>query len=210
MIIEDISKIVISFCFGFLLSPFSWGILYLPMFMIIFGTIDYLFYGGKFEYEYFEHRTSIIYYSFLGFIIGRTFHELNVVPIENFHKKKKKKIIKHNVEKYLLLKDLKFISNIKKDKYINISDKENIDFSNFYFYIYRLIIFSTEDEIIKFVNNNINNGIILLETDKDEKLLTRVKNCKVGIQNLINTYKKSILIKDKMELLIQKIDNLKL
>ena len=126
MLIEDLSKIGFSFCFGFLLSPFTWGLLYLPIFIIIFGIIDYAFFKGSFTYEYFEHRTSIIYYGIIGFIIGRTFHDLSITPIEGLYIKKRKKELHYNLHK-LLYKDLKLISKIRVNSYINITDKNIVN-----------------------------------------------------------------------------------
>lgn len=209
MLLSDVSKIAFSFCFGFLLSPFSWGILYLPIFIIIFGSIDYLFFKGEFTYEYFEHRVSIIFYGILGFIIGRTFHNLIVTPTENFHIKIPKKLITYNFHENMLSDDMKFISSIKKNQMINISDRCILNSNESYYFVYRFIVFSHVNSIYKFLDKTINNAIFLYNNTKDKqdrtKLLDEIKNCIKGMKNIKETYYRDINFCLKVDILINKI-----
>lgn len=73
------AQVISSFCVGILFSPYSWGLLYFVMFMIIFELLEYIFTQGDPEFYQVTTRLGVICGYFLGWIIGRRAAGLEVL-----------------------------------------------------------------------------------------------------------------------------------
>lgn len=206
---SDHVKIIFSFVFGILLSPFSWGIFYLVASIIIFFVIDYIFCEGKFEYNYLEHRASVIFYGILGFIIGRTIHDMSVMPTTKLHKCKPKKDLKYDFHETLLIRDLEFICSIERDKLINISDRYKYNIRDTYYFFYKLILFSHRNDIHIFIDNTIGKAIALYDMKKYEYIRELICKSEIGLNNLMHTYRDDKIFCDKIGVVITHIKKLK-
>lgn len=205
MLPSDHCKIIISFVFGILLSPFSWGIFYLLLSIVIFFLIDYVFCNGKFEYSYLEHRASVIFYSVLGFIIGRTIHRVTIMPTDELHKCKPIKDITYDFHETLLLRDLQFISEIEKDVLINVTDRYKLRITDTYYFLYKLIMFNHRNDIYSFIDNTIGNSIALYKIKRHENIKELLVKSEEGLNNLMYTYKDDKVFCDKIKKVIDSI-----
>lgn len=206
---SDHIKIIFSFVLGVLLSPFSWGIFYLILSIVIFFVIDYIFCNGKFEYEYLEHRGSIIFYGVLGFIIGRTIHGMSVMPTNKLHKCKPVKDLTYDFHETLLIRDLEFIGSIERGKLINISDRYKYNIKDTYYFFYKLILFSHRNDIHMFIDNTIGKAIALYEMKKYEHVKTLICKAEIGINNLMYTYRDDKIFCEKLKIVTNEIKKLK-
>lgn len=66
------AQVILAFAFGVLLSPWSSGLFFLTIFIIINEILFYVFTKGDPRYYNVFVRTGVIYASILGFILGRT------------------------------------------------------------------------------------------------------------------------------------------
>lgn len=65
-------QVLTSFCFGILLSPWSSGLFFLMIYIIIYEILYYIFTKGDPMFYSVFVRTGVIYASILGYIVGRT------------------------------------------------------------------------------------------------------------------------------------------
>ena len=196
MNISYIASIIFSFCVGLLLSPFNSGIIYLLFSIVIFGVIDYIFYDGRMEYKYMEYRASVISYGILGFIIGRTIHELPVIHNKGLHDIKDTNI---SIPCTLLplYHDVNFISKINKNNKVNIISKRSLDFfKEPMYYCYSYLFFPTDEyKLYNYVNKTIESYNECLKIYKKEheqlKNLVIIRNkLKQSLYNLPLQYEK--------------------
>ncbi len=61
------SSLVLSFCFGIIFAPFSLGLYYFLIWLILYEIFLYIYYKS---FDYGE-RIAILVISLLGFLIGR-------------------------------------------------------------------------------------------------------------------------------------------
>lgn len=194
MFLSDLSKIVFAFCFGVLLSAFSSGLLMLPLFMILFFIVDFSISNGKIEYCYMEHRASVIYYGFLGFILGRMLHGMCVSPLYLFHKKEQTgKLEKIPAVIIDLYNDLDFIESIKHYHTFNLYDRRYVKEGEIFYYFYRKIYNNSPKEIVEFITKLYNNSEKCLVIHKHNSyihniLYYKLKTSRIGIDNIIKKY----------------------
>ena len=67
-----LTQLVVAFVFGILLSPWSSGIFFLVVFIIIYEWLLYVFTHGNPQYWSSFTRCAVICGSVLGYIVGRT------------------------------------------------------------------------------------------------------------------------------------------
>lgn len=73
-----IIQLLVSFAFGVAFSPYSSGIFWLALSIIIYEIIYMVCSKCDSRYWYIGNRVSIIFAGFLGWIIGREFSGFNV------------------------------------------------------------------------------------------------------------------------------------
>lgn len=66
------AQIIVAFVWGVLLSPWSSGLFFLLLFIIVYEILYYVFTHGIPPYYNLFIRTGIIYSSIFGYILGRT------------------------------------------------------------------------------------------------------------------------------------------
>ncbi|CAH6418998.1 Hypothetical protein HVR_LOCUS185 [uncultured virus] len=73
------AQIIVAFVWGVLLSPWSSGLFFLTIFIIIYEILYYVFTHGDPRYYNLFVRTGVIYSSIFGYILGRTLSGDNVL-----------------------------------------------------------------------------------------------------------------------------------
>ena len=69
---SPIYQVIVSFFWGLLFAPWTYGLLFLIYFIVYQELLVYLFTRTKTNYYNIFIRTGVIYSYILGFIIGRT------------------------------------------------------------------------------------------------------------------------------------------
>jgi hypothetical protein len=72
------AQVILSFAVGVLLSPWSWGLIFYILFLVVYEIVYYFFTDNWDEYS----RMAVIVYAILGWIIGREFYHLFVLDPE--------------------------------------------------------------------------------------------------------------------------------
>lgn len=73
------AQILVSLVWGVLLSPWSSGLFFLVIFIIIYEILYYIFTRGNPLYYNIFTRTGVIYCSIFGYILGRTLSGDNIL-----------------------------------------------------------------------------------------------------------------------------------
>ena len=69
---SPMAQFIISIIWGILLSPWSSGLFFLVVFILVYEILYYVFTKGNPLYYNVFVRTSVIYGSIFGYILGRT------------------------------------------------------------------------------------------------------------------------------------------
>jgi hypothetical protein len=72
-----LAQCISAFCFGVLLSPLSWGLLFFIAFIIVYELI--YCYGCSNYFACTAIRVAVIFYAIFGWIVGRTVTDLDVL-----------------------------------------------------------------------------------------------------------------------------------
>lgn len=72
-------QVILAFSFGVILSPWSYGLFFLFVGIIFYEIFLYVFTHGNERYYDVFTRCGVIYASILGYIIGRTITNMDVL-----------------------------------------------------------------------------------------------------------------------------------